>query len=104
MDYWKMNAGDAYVIREDGKPLCPRFLEILCAWCYQELQPKFQIAMEEYCEVPVDKRKDVLALITKENFEAYKEKFEKEGKIADYGLDPTEQLYKELMRTVKVQA
>ncbi|CAD0101282.1 unnamed protein product [Aureobasidium mustum] len=107
-DYWKMNSGDAYVIREDGKPLCPRLLEVLCAWCYQELQPKFQIAMEEYYDRFVDKRKDVLALITKENFEAYKEKFEREGKTADYGFDDfdfasAEEVYEEILRTGQIQ-
>lgn len=102
-DYWKMTAGDAYVIREDGKPLCPRLLEILCAWCYQELQLKFQIAMEECYTVPVDKRKDVLALITKKSFDAYRETFEKEGKTADYDFDSTEKMYEELLRTGKLQ-
>ncbi|KAH0352965.1 hypothetical protein KCU81_g1651, partial [Aureobasidium melanogenum] len=77
-DYWKMTAGDAYVL-------------------------KFQIAMEERYTVPVDKRKDVLALITKKNFDAYREKFEKEGKTADYDFDSTEKMYEELLRTGKLQ-
>lgn len=102
-DDWKMNAGDSYVVREDGKPLCPRYSEALCAWCYQELLLKFQIAMEECYTVHVDRRKDALALITKKDFEAYREKFDKESKTADFDFDSTEHVYEELLRTGKIQ-
>ncbi|KAK6001806.1 hypothetical protein QM012_002296 [Aureobasidium pullulans] len=102
-EYWSMNAGDAYVVREDGKLLCPKFLEVLCAWCYGELQPKFQVAMEEYYDVPVDKRKDVLALINLKGFEAYKEKFNKEGTIADYNWDPSRIMIEEMLRKIRAE-
>ncbi|KAI4722859.1 hypothetical protein E4T48_00851 [Aureobasidium sp. EXF-10727] len=98
-DCWSLNTpSDAYVIREDGKPLCPKFLEVLCAWCYQELMPKFAWAMEECYTVPVDNRKDVLALVTRESFEVYREKFEKEGKTADYTWDPNAKMMEEMLR------
>ncbi|KAG9693644.1 hypothetical protein KCU95_g3203, partial [Aureobasidium melanogenum] len=102
-EYWSMNAGDAYVIREDGKPLCPKFLEALCVWCYHELLPKIATVNEGLHTVPVDNRKDVLALITKKNFEACRERFEKEGRVADYVWDSSDEMMEELLRKSKAE-
>jgi len=94
---WNVGAGDVYVTREDSRPLSPRYLEALCAWCYQELQPKFETAMEE--RPTIDNKKDVLALVTKENFEAYRANFDREGKTADYKYDPMAKMMEEYLRT-----
>lgn len=48
--------------------------------------------MEERYTVPVDNRKKVLALITKENFETYREKFDREGLAADYKWKPVSKM------------
>ncbi|KAG9593677.1 hypothetical protein KCU77_g5039, partial [Aureobasidium melanogenum] len=59
--------------------------------------------MEEYYDAFVDKGKDVLALITKKNFEAYRKKFEKEVKTADYELDYIELMCEEVLHTGRMQ-
>ena len=91
-DYWRVNAGDAYVIREDAQPLSARYLEAFCAWCFHELYNEFEEAMEERYTVSVDNRKKVLPLITKENFETYREKFDREGLAADYKWKPVSKM------------
>ncbi|CAD0040359.1 unnamed protein product [Aureobasidium pullulans] len=98
-DYWRVNAGDAYVIREDAQPLSARYLEAFCAWCFQELQPRFEIAMEEERDNIADNRKNVLAMVTKEKFEAYREKFDREKMTADYNYDPMAKIMEEYLRT-----
>ncbi|KAI5199044.1 hypothetical protein AUEXF2481DRAFT_38105 [Aureobasidium subglaciale EXF-2481] len=82
--YWDRYAGDAVVIRGDKEPLSAKYLEALSAWCIQEMQPKFGVAMEEFDLTPRDDRRDVVALLTKENFEKYMKSFVREGKTADY--------------------
>ncbi|KAH0362429.1 hypothetical protein KCU65_g8075, partial [Aureobasidium melanogenum] len=91
--------GDVYMIREDSKPLCPKLLEALCAWYWYELRPQFKEAKEEFerarkefeaaneefeTEVTelIDNREHVLALISKENFEAFREIWDRERDIA----------------------
>ncbi|THW57681.1 hypothetical protein D6D20_07776 [Aureobasidium pullulans] len=100
-DCWKLNTiSDAYVIREDGQPLCPRYLEALCVWIFHELYNEFEEAMEERYTVPVDNRKKVLALITKENFETYREKFDREGLAADYKWKPVSKMMQAYLQPV----
>lgn len=42
---WSSNTiGDAIVIRDDGKPVTPRFLEAFCSWLRHEIQPSMQFA------------------------------------------------------------
>ncbi|KAI5246275.1 hypothetical protein E4T42_06499 [Aureobasidium subglaciale] len=82
--YWDRYAGDAVVIRGDKEPLSAKYLEALSAWCIQEMQPKFGVAMEEFDLTPRDDRRDVVALLTNENFEKYMKSFVREGKTADY--------------------
>ncbi|THW83165.1 hypothetical protein D6D15_09768 [Aureobasidium pullulans] len=61
---------DTIVLRFDQKPLCPKYVEALCAWCRDDLQP----LMLKVKEFGGSDRK----------IEAFKEKYEKEGRIAKY--------------------
>ncbi|KAI5197393.1 hypothetical protein E4T39_07296 [Aureobasidium subglaciale] len=52
--------------------------------CYLESLLHFAMTMEERYEVSIDNSKDVLALITKENIEAYRTMYQQEGRFAIY--------------------
>jgi len=81
-EYWHMYSGDTIVVRQDKKRPCPKYLEALSSWCCQKIQPMFEVEMEGR---PSKKRRDlVLAQVTKEKFEAFKERYEKEGRVAKY--------------------
>ncbi|CAD0095820.1 unnamed protein product [Aureobasidium vineae] len=72
--------GNAIVVRQDKKRLCPKYLEALFSWCWQNLQPKFKAVTKQ----SKAKRMQVLAQVTKEDFELYREEYEKEGKTPSY--------------------
>lgn len=73
---------DTIVLRFDQKPLCPKYVEALCAWCRDDLQP-LMLRVKEFGGSD-SMKKEVVAQITQEKFEAFKEKYEKEGRIAKY--------------------
>ncbi|THZ76675.1 hypothetical protein D6C84_08739 [Aureobasidium pullulans] len=58
------------------------YVEALCAWCRDDVQP-LMLKVKEFGGLD-SLKKEVVAQITQEKFEAFKEKYEKEGRIAKY--------------------
>lgn len=79
---WDACKEDTIVLRFDQKPLCPNYVEALCAWCRDDLRP-LMLKVKEFGGSD-SLKKEIVAQITKENFEAFKEKYEKEGRVAKY--------------------
>lgn len=79
---WDACKEDTIVLRFDQKPLCPKYVDALCAWCRDDLRPSM-LKVKEFGGSD-SLKKEVVAQITKENFEAFKEKYEKEGRVAKY--------------------
>ncbi|THW57680.1 hypothetical protein D6D20_07777 [Aureobasidium pullulans] len=73
---------DTIVLRFDQKPFCPKYVETLCAWCHDDVQP-LMLKVKEFGGSD-SLKKEVVAQITQENFEAFEERYEKEGRIAKY--------------------
>ncbi|KAL2034841.1 hypothetical protein VTO58DRAFT_100758 [Aureobasidium pullulans] len=79
---WDACKEDTIVLRSDQKPLCPKYVEALYAWCRDDLQP-LMLKVKEFGGSD-SLKKEVVAQITQEKFEAFKEKYEKEGRTAKH--------------------
>ncbi|KAI5199043.1 hypothetical protein E4T38_07205 [Aureobasidium subglaciale] len=81
------------------KPLSPRFVEVLCVWCRDESQPLLQRAKETGGSDGL--KREVVAQITKERFEAFKERYEHEGRKVNHFWNSERELWKRLAKEQK---
>ncbi|KAI5241598.1 hypothetical protein E4T43_05370 [Aureobasidium subglaciale] len=79
------------------KPLSPRFVEVLCVGCRDEPQPLLQRAKETGGSDGL-KRK-IIAQITKERFEAFKERYEHGGRTVNHFWNFERELWKKLAKS-----
>lgn len=61
------------VVREDGKDLLVQHIEVLCAYCKEDLGPAFEFSLEMEDDEVL--REDVLGLISKERFVGFWEMY-----------------------------
>ena len=69
---WQNKAGSVIVVRQDGKDITPRQVEVLCDFCYRRLQSLFESSLE------TGDKERVLKNLTKEAFAAFFEQYKNE--------------------------
>ncbi|KAI5271931.1 hypothetical protein E4T47_04759 [Aureobasidium subglaciale] len=79
-----------------GKPLSPRFVEVLCVGCRDEPQPLLQRAKETGGSS--GRKRKIIAQITKERFEAFKERYGHGGRTVNHFWNFERELWKELAK------